>query len=59
LLTAEAQLLIIYPFKNCVFTRQQAARLQVRANNEAEFKHFHVGVEPAHGRNAASNYLPI
>ncbi|WP_405597193.1 MULTISPECIES: hypothetical protein [unclassified Pseudoalteromonas] len=56
MLTAEAQPLIIYPFKNCVFTRQQAARLQVRANNGAV---FHVGVEPAHGRNAASNYLPI
>ncbi|MBE0361203.1 hypothetical protein PALI_b0135 [Pseudoalteromonas aliena SW19] len=53
------QPLIIYPFKNCVFTRQQAARLQVRVSNEAEFKHFNVGVELAYGRSAASNYLPI
>ncbi|MBE0361210.1 hypothetical protein PALI_b0144 [Pseudoalteromonas aliena SW19] len=59
MLTREAQLLIIYLFKNCVFIRQQAARLQVRANNEAEFKHFLVGVELAHGRSVASNYLII
>ncbi|WP_273050822.1 hypothetical protein [Pseudoalteromonas sp.] len=59
MLTREAQLLITESFKNCVVIRQQAAHLQVRANNEAEFKHFNVGVELAHGRSAASNYLPI
>ncbi|MBE0361209.1 hypothetical protein PALI_b0143 [Pseudoalteromonas aliena SW19] len=37
MLTREAQLLIIYLFKNCVFIRQQAARLQVIANNGTHF----------------------